>query len=239
MTGTDNVTRHLAIRDRVLVEAEPYGRAQSYRAMVLRVCPTEIWLGLLVPDRHIETMEEDQTIRLTLAGDGAGVLGISKFLRLLDGGRSRVFAVERPASLEPTQRRRFVSYSIDVPVKFRQLDPATWQPLGRTATTFTRDLSPGGLRFVTDAKIKVGDDLDLTLPLSGMDRVSMNGIVKRVNGTTDLRDSVSSGQPNRTEVAVQFTRITSLDQERIVRLIMVAEHRRRVAASAEAAFAGL
>jgi hypothetical protein len=97
----------------------------------------------------------------------------------------------------------------------------------------TRDLSPGGLRFVTDAAINVGDDLDMTLPLSGMDHVSMNGVVKRVDETTDSGGSISRGQGDTTEVAVQFTRITSLNQERIVRLIMVAEQRRRIAAAAE------
>jgi c-di-GMP-binding flagellar brake protein YcgR len=233
MTGTDNTTPESAIRDRVLVEAEPYGRAPSYRAMVLRVCPTELWLGLLAPDRHIETLAVDHRIRLTRVGAGAAVLGTSRFLRLLDGGRSRVFAVERPAMLEPTQRRRYVRYPVDVPVRFRQLDPATFQPRGRTATTVTRDLSPGGLRFVTDAAINVGDDLDMTLPLSGMDHVSMNGVVKRVDETTDSGGSISRGQGDTTEVAVQFTRITSLNQERIVRLIMVAEQRRRIAAAAE------
>ena len=235
MTDTGTNTRGFAIRDRVLVEAEPYGRAPSYRAMVLRVCPTELWLGLLAPDRHIETTTAGQAIRLTLAGDGAAALGNSRFLRLLDGGRSRVFAVERPAMLEPTQRRRYVRYPVDVPVRFRRLDPATWQPRGRTATTVTRDLSPGGLRFVTDATIHVGDDLDMTLPLSGMDRVSMSGVVKRVDGTADHGDSLPNGQSGHAEVAVQFTRITSLDQERIVRLIMVSEHRRRMAAAVAAA----
>jgi c-di-GMP-binding flagellar brake protein YcgR len=232
MTGADNTTSDFAIRNRVLVEAEPCGRAPSYRAMVLRVCPTELWLGLLSPDRRIETMQADEPVRLTLARDGAAILGTSRFLRLLDGGRSRVFTVQRPTILEPIQRRRYVRYPIDIPVKFRQLDPSTWQPLGRTATTVTKDLSPGGMRFVTDAAINVGDDLDLTLPLSGMDRVSMNGVVKRVDGTTDYGDSIPSGPHAHAEVAVKFTRITSLDQDRIVRLIMVAEHRRRVAAEA-------
>jgi hypothetical protein len=88
---------------------------------------------------------------------------------------------------------------------------------------------------VTDATIHVGDDLDMTLPLSGVDRVSMSGVVKRVDGTADHGDSLPNGQSGHAEVAVQFTRITSLDQERIVRLIMVSEHRRRMAAAVAAA----
>lgn len=61
----------------------------------------------------------------------------------------------------------------------------------------------------------------------------MNGVVKRVDETIDHGGSISRRPGDSTEVGVQFTRITSLDPERIVRLIMVAEHRRRIAAAAE------
>jgi hypothetical protein len=36
-----------------------------------------------------------------------------------------------------------------------------------------------------------------------------------------------AGQLEATEAAVKFTRITALDQDRIVRLILLTEHRRR------------
>ena len=231
MIDTDSFETKLLIGDRVLIEAEPDGRSVSFRAMIVRVCPTELWLGLASPDRRLENMQPRQPIRLSIARDGAALLGRSDFLRPLGDSRSRVFAVVRPVVLDKVQRRGYVRYPIDLPIQFRQIDPATWEPRGKTATTVTRNLSPGGLLFVSDADIRVGDDLDLRLPLSGMDRVTMSGVVKRLGPGTDDGDSGANGRPSHNEVAVKFTRITSLDQDRIVRLILLTEHRRRVAAA--------
>jgi hypothetical protein len=232
MMDRDSAENELAIQDRVLVEADVSGRPIAVRAVIVRVCPTELWLGLSSPDRRLETLRPNQTIRLTIARNGAALLGRSDFLRPLGGGKSRVFAIVRPVVLERAQRRGYVRYPIDLPVHFRRIDPATWEPRGKAATTVTRNLSPGGLLFVSDAAVKVGDDLDMTLPLSGGDRVSMNGVVKRLERRTDAGGSGPDGRPNGTEVAVMFTRITSLDQDRIVRLILLTEHRRREAAAA-------
>ena len=62
----------------------------------------------------------------------------------------------------------------------------------------------------------------------------MSGVVRRLGRGADW---TATGDPfgpagwrRQTEVAVAFTRITSLDQNRIVRLILLAEHRRREAA---------
>ncbi len=230
MTERETVEPELAIQDRVLVETEIYGRPVALRTVIVRICPTELWLGLASPDRRLEALRPDQTVRLTVARDGAALLGQSAFLRPLGGSRSRVFAVLPPAALKRAQRRGYVRYPIDLPICFRRIDPATWEPRGKAATTVTRNLSPGGLLFVSDAPINVGDDLDLTLPLAGVERVSMNGVVKRLGRASNGGASGPSGGPCQTEVAVKFTRITSLDQDRIIRFILLTEHRRREAA---------
>ncbi|MGD0018147.1 MAG: PilZ domain-containing protein [Candidatus Limnocylindrales bacterium] len=232
MIDRDSVENELAIQDRVLVEADLRDRPISFRAVIVRVCPTELWLGLASPDRRLETMRPNQKIRLSVARNSAALLGQSDFLRPLGDSKSRVFAVARPTVLERVQRRGYVRYPIDLPIYFRHVDPATWEPRGKAASTVTRNLSPGRLLFVSNAAVSVGDDLDLTLPLSGGDRVSMNGVVRRLGRGTDDGESGPHGQPNHAEVAVMFTRITSLDQDRIVRLILLTEHRRREAATA-------
>jgi PilZ domain len=209
----------LAIQDRVLVEAEIADRTAAFRVVIVRVCESELWLGLASPDRRLDSMRPEQPVKLTIARNGAALLSKSGFLRPLGGSKSRVFAVARPTVLEPVQRRGYVRYPIDLPMNFRRIDPATWQPRGKAATLLTRDLSPGGLRFVTDVPLTVGDGLDLTLPLSIWDHLSMSGVVKRVSSD---------------EAAVKFTRITALDQEKIVRMILLTEHRRREAARAHA-----
>jgi c-di-GMP-binding flagellar brake protein YcgR len=185
------------------------------------------------PDHRLDTMRADQRVQLTVARNGAGLLGRADFLRPLGGSKSRVFAVGRPDVLERVQRRGFVRYPIDVPVHFRHVDPDTWQPRGKLATTVTRDLSPGGMLFVSDVAVRVGEDLDLTLPISRWAPVSASGIVRRVARSPRTGDSRPGGEPQPTEAAVQFTRITALDQDRIVRLILLTEHRRREAATAE------
>ena len=215
-----------------MVEAEPLGRSISFRAMIVRACSNELWLGLTSPDRRLESVRPDQPILLTIARNGCALMGRSGFLRPLGDSKSRVFAVARPVALERVQRRGFVRYPIDMTINYRLIDPATWGPRGKTSTTFTKDLSPGGVLFASDAEISLGDDLDLTLPLFGMDRVSMNGVVKRLGRVAGHGEPGSSSRPHYAEVGVKFTRITSLDQDRIVRLILLTEHRRRVAAAA-------
>jgi c-di-GMP-binding flagellar brake protein YcgR len=222
------------IGDQALVQAGPDGASVLLRAVILRTRATELWLGLRSPDRRLDTLRAGQLVRLTIPRDGSALIGESTFLGALGGSRSRVFALVRPAGFERVQRRGYVRYPIDLPVHFRRLDPSTWEPRGRTTTTITRNLSPGGLLFLTDATVKVGDDLDLTLPLAGLDRLSMSGVVRRSNRTAGEVGPNPGGKPPQAEVAVMFTRITSLDRDHIVRLILLTEHRRRIAATAPA-----
>ena len=233
MIESRSADSEFAIQDRALVEADIHGRAVSFRTVIVRICQTELWLGLASPDRRLEMLWPDQTVRLTVGRNGAALLAQSWFVRPLGDSRSRGFAVVRPAAVERVQRRCYVRYPIDLPIRYSHVDPATWEPRGRPATTVTRNLSPGGTLFVSDAAVKVGDNLDLALPLSGGDRVSMNGVVKRLGRAPDDSRSGPNDRPDHAEVAVEFTRITSLDQDRIVRIILLAEHRRREAAQRE------
>jgi c-di-GMP-binding flagellar brake protein YcgR len=225
MLDHNTAENELAIQDHVLVEADFADHAAAFRTVIVRVCERELWLGLASPDHRIESLRPKQPVKLTIARTGAALLGNSGFLRPLGDSKSRIFAVARPVVLERAQRRGYVRYPIDLPVHFRHLDPATWEPRGRLATTTTKDLSPGGMLFTSAMPLNVGDDLDLTLPFSSWQRLSMSGVVRRVaRGAGD-------GEP--AEAAVKFTRITNLDQDRIVRLILLTEHRRREAAMAE------
>jgi c-di-GMP-binding flagellar brake protein YcgR len=233
MIDRDSFESEIAIQDRVLVEAQIDGRSVSLRAVIARICQTELWLGVASPDRRLDALAPNQGIRLTVARDGAALLAQSEFLRPLGDSRSRVFAVLRPDVLQHVQRRGYVRYPIDLPVVFRHLDPTTWEPRGRVATTVTKNLSPGGLLFASEAPVSVGDELDMTVALSGIDRVSMSGVVRRLGLAADWNVNDGSygltARRRQTEVAVAFTRITSLDQDRIVRLILLTEHRRREA----------
>ena len=124
------------------------------------------------PDYRLDGLRENHTLQVTVARAGAALLGQSGFLRPLGGGKSRVFAVVRPGSLERVQRRAHIRYQTDVPIHFRHLDPANREPRGEAASGVTLNVSPGGLLFQTDAAPQLGEELGLALPLSGGDRVS-------------------------------------------------------------------
>ncbi len=228
MTDGHTLEGELALLDRVLVEADIDGRPVSFRAVVVRICPTELWLGLASPDGRLETMAADQTVRLTVSRDDAALASESRFLRPLDGGKMRVFAVVWPGVLERVQRRAHVRYQFDWPIHFRRLDPATREPRGPVAGGTTVNVSAGGLLFECDTPVNVDEELELTLPLFGGDGVKMLGVVVRVRAA-DEGESGRDGGLDRTEAAVKFTRITAVDQERIVRFILLTEHRRREA----------
>jgi c-di-GMP-binding flagellar brake protein YcgR len=228
MIDVPGVQDELAIQYRVLVEADINGRSASFRTVIVKICSDEIWLGMSSPDRRLEGMHEDQTIRLTVARSNAALLGRSGFLRPIGGSKSRVFAVVRPGVLERVQRRSHVRYQIDLPLYFRHLDPVSLEPRGKAAGAVTVNAGPGGLLFASGQQLSLGDELDLTLPLSGGDRISMIGAVMRVREAVDGAAS-PTGQTGQTEAAVKLTRITAVDQDRIVRFILMTEHRRRAA----------
>jgi c-di-GMP-binding flagellar brake protein YcgR len=227
MVDVSSADNELSIQDRVLVEAEAFGREISFRAMIVKICPDELWLGLASPDHRLETMRPDQQITLTVARSGAALVGPSGFLRPLGGSKSRIFAVVRPAVLERVQRRSHARYQAELPIHFRHVDPATRELRGKSAGGRTINVSPGGMLFLTEVHASIGEELDLTVPLSGTDRISMIGVVTRTSGP--LEDTAGGDGVAATQVAVRFTRITAVDQERMVKFILLTEHRRREA----------
>jgi hypothetical protein len=226
MSDEVSVEGDLAIQDRVLAETEILGRPALFRTVIVKVCADELWLGMATPDHRLEAMLPDQSLRLTVARPGGALVGRSGFLRPLGGSKSRIFAVVRPAALERVQRRAHVRYNIELPIHFRNIDPATREPRGKAASATTLNISPGGLLLKTEMPLTIGQELDMVLPLSGGDRVSMNGVVTRA-AADEAADSGPNGVPGSMEVGIKFSRITTVDQDRILRFILMLEHRRR------------
>jgi c-di-GMP-binding flagellar brake protein YcgR len=228
MNDVHNLEGQLALLDRVLLETDIDGLPVSLRPVVVRICPTELWLGLASPDGRLEEMRPDQAVQLTVTHGGAAVMSESRFIRPLDGNNMRVFSVEWPGVPSPIQRRAHVRYQFDWPIHFRRLDPATREARGKPAAGTTINVSAGGLLFESDAHFDLDEELELTLPLSGGAEVRVLGVVVRLQEVDEERSS-RDGDSHGTEAAVKFTRITAVDQERIVRFILLTEHRRREA----------
>ena len=81
----------------------------------------------------------------------------------------------------------------------------------------------------TPVPVSVGDEVDMVLPLGGGDHISAGNRVVRVRA---IATPNVPGQPVVLEVGTRFTRITSADQELLVRMALAADRRRRLAAEA-------
>jgi c-di-GMP-binding flagellar brake protein YcgR len=218
----------LAMRDRVLVEAKLADLPVEFRAVIVKLDERELWLGLASADQRLQSLQPGQIIRVTVAHESAALVGESQFLNALPHSQSRVFAVAYPATFERVERRAHVRFPAELPVHFRHLDPATAEPLGTGGNGTTVDISPAGLLFRTDAAVSLDEQLDLTLSLSEKDRISTTAHVVRVGEPSEGLTG-DPGKPRLVDVAVKLTRISALDQQRIVRFILATARRRQAA----------
>jgi hypothetical protein len=238
----------VAVQDRVLVETEVAGKAVAFRAVIVKTGSTELWLGLTNPDRCLESLAQGQQLQLTVARPGCALIGQSAFIRHLGESRSRVFAVVQAPTLERVQRRAHARLQVEMGVRLRRLDAATGEVRGKAALGVTVDASPGGVLFATDSELEVGDLVDVQLTISGDDRISTAARVTRIQivGSTPAANAAAGGTgpggtgPGGTvgaagngallcQVGLKFTRITAVDQERILRHCLMVEHRRQMA----------
>lgn len=228
--------REIAIRDRIVLEADVPAGPVSISSLVVKADDEELWLGVARPEPALTLFHSEQPIRLMVAEGAVSRLGRSVFLRTLAGDPPRIIAVSRPAEFELLQRRLHLRYDLDAPIRLRQLDPITKEPRGRSAAASAVNVSLGGMLVRTPAAVpvSVGDEVDMTLPLGGGDHISTGNRVVRVRV---LPTPSVPGQPFVMEVGTRFTRITSADQDLLLRMALAADRRRRLAAEASGSFA--
>ena len=219
----------LALQDHVLVETEIGGRAVSFRAVIVKTSTNELWLGLTSPDRRLEGIDVGRQLQLTVARPGYALVGQSAFVRHLGESRSRIFAVIQTPKVERVQRRAHARIDVEMELRLRKLDPATGLVRGRGACGTTINASSGGLLFLTDMQLAVGEQVEIALSISGNDRISAAGRVSRVREPEAAR-AANCDEPVKYLVGIKFIRITAVDQQRIVRHCVFLEHRRQMAA---------
>ena len=220
----------LVVADRLLLEADLGSRKIGFRAVVVKVCFSELWLGVQSADRRVETLEAHQPLRLTAARDGAALVGESMFLRHLGSSRSRLFAIVRPMSMARVQRRAHVRAPIERPASIRQVNPATGEPTGRATNGNTVNLGPGGTLLETDLQVEVGDLLEVALTLTAVDRLTVRARVARIDAAPDDPQLSGAQQGHWQRVAVKFVKISTYDVDRITRHIYTSDRLRREAA---------
>jgi c-di-GMP-binding flagellar brake protein YcgR len=230
------VPRLIALRDHLVVEGSVRGCSVALDALVVRVGDVDLWLGMPEPDAIVSYFHSGQPLRLVVPTDGGAMLGESAYLKRLAGDPPRVFAVERPVELVAVQRRVHHRFDLETPVRFRRLDPITKEARGSAAPASAVNVSLGGMLLRTAAHVAVGDEVEMTLPVGGDDRIATTNRVVRVRA---LPTPNVPGQPFVLEVGTRFTRITAADQDMLVRMAIAADRRRRLAAEATAAVVDL
>jgi hypothetical protein len=224
----------IAVRDHLVVEASVRGCSVALDSLVVKAGDADLWLGMPEPDAIVLHFHAGQPLRLVVPVDGGALLGESAYRKSLAGDPPRIFAVERPVELAAVQRRLHHRFGLDTPVRFRRLDPITKEARGSAAPASAVNVSLGGMLLRTASHVVVGDEVEMTLPLGGDDRIATTNRVVRVRA---LPTPNVPGQPFVLEVGTRFTRITAADQDMLVRMAIAADRRRRLAAEASGAFA--
>ena len=230
-----------SIHDTVTVEVDLFGLPISLTAFITNVLADELWLATRLPDDRISRIQGGQGIHLTFDRDGPVVLD-SIFLRRLGDSsrfemqRSRVFAVQRPAGIDSSQRRAHVRADLDRTVRIRSMGGLGGERMG---TGRTVNIGAGGILFSTAMPLLFGEELRLAIALTSRDIVIAGGSVVRIeesDGEPPAGSVAGGGEPRKalSKVAVRFDQISEVDQERITCHILQAHRQRRTSDMAAA-----
>jgi c-di-GMP-binding flagellar brake protein YcgR len=228
--------RQPAVHDQVLVETEIDGSVVGFRAIVINVMPTELWLGLAKPDPRLERIKPGEVMVLTFRHEHVAMVAESAFVAHLGSTQARVFSIEMPADLRLIQRRSHLRLNTVCPIEYTVVGQDEISGYGSTGEGKTRNISAGGIQFLVRAParetVDVGAELELALLLD-KDVVLAEGEVLRVEDATDLGPDgrrlppLAIPRAPRTWIAVRYVSISEGGQDRIVRHIFSLQRKRR------------
>jgi c-di-GMP-binding flagellar brake protein YcgR len=225
-----------SVQDPVLVEAEVDGRVVGFRAVVVNVIPTALWLGLKKPDSRLESMRPGDPVHLTFKREGAALIGATTFLSHLGSTQSRLFSLDWPEGYQIVQRRAHLRLDTQVHLDYVVVSQSETSSAGTVGHGVTCNLSAGGVQFVVDIPVQdavgAGDALELRLQF-GQDVVLAEAEVVRVEDGTDAGPDghplppARTPRPPRAMIAVRFESISDGAQDRIVRHIFSVQRLRK------------
>jgi c-di-GMP-binding flagellar brake protein YcgR len=204
-------------RELVVDILSPNGKT-AVRASVAKVLRDDLWLKLFVDASSDSFFPKDAQVRLRF-WDELGVYEAASFLR---EQRVRGFdrlLVARPSQVEIVQRREFFRVPVEIAFSAVIVRTVDERPIGVRGLAFvSKDLSGGGLRFLTDADFRRGDLLALVLYLGSTTQV---GVEAKVCWSS------TASEFGIKEYGLHFTRIDDADQDRVVSFLFDIQRRGR------------
>jgi len=219
----------MPVRERLTIKQEVSLRwtlgetASTARARVANILAHEVWLDLMsadsgcleLPEGHpLELSMRDQHEKLRHTFWGAE----TQFIEVIRSRPPRI-TVERPVVYKPIQRRAYFRIRVGIQFVVAVPDPEAAEN-GTTAKAvdafagMTQDLSGGGLMFITEHELKMGQRVELVLECPPGHRVVAAAEVVRIE---DPPVDLTIGKPTRLwSVALAFRRIPERDRDRIV-----------------------
>lgn len=233
---TIDASKKPAVHDQVLVEAEVDESLVRFRAVVVNLMPTALWLGLVKPDELLLRLRPGDPIQLTFRRGGLAMVAAAFFRSHLGSTHARLFSIDWPEDYRLVQRRSYLRLDTECPVGYVLVSQGEVGGAGQTGAGITRNISAGGVQFKVNAPIDetvhVGDELELRLTL-GQGAVLAEGEVVRVEDATGIGPDGRPLPPGKTPkepttlVAVSFVSISEAAQDRIVRHIFALQRIRR------------
>jgi len=119
-----------------------------------------------------------------------------------------------PTNVKKMQRRKYVRLTIMLSVTIKFIDPTL-----KAITTFTKDISAGGLQIVVENPLPNDSDIKILLPLTNKLTVETKGEILRVTLPETLRERIT--------IAIKFSELSEEKQEQITKYIFNKEVERR------------
>ncbi len=197
--------------------------ASAVRAHVANILAHEVWLDLTTADSGCLELPEGHPVELSMRDQHEKLRHTfwgaeSHFIEVIRNRPPRI-TIERPTTYRPIQRRAYFRIRVSIPFVVAVPDPETVdngtpaKAVDAFAAT-TQDLSGGGLMFITEHQLKVGQRVELVLECPPGHRVVAAAEVVRVE---DPPVDLTIGKPMKLwAIALAFRRIPERDRDRIV-----------------------
>ncbi len=130
--------------------------------------------------------------------------------------------IEARSEITRIQRRQFFRFECLVNVAYRVLEPANDEESDkiRYINTYTKDLSGGGIRMVTDERLEKNSIVECILSLGNEKTVKFKGKIIRST-------KIDLDWLNKFDNSITFHEIENKDREQIIRFIFAEQRRLR------------